>query len=133
MLWHPFTSFIPEVLGTKTLDSPHITRSVKPCALKNIPDLRLVGTSRWKKAEGLWFGYSAVPRPQNRRCVLGKQSQLFLLPDSVTTPTSSLWRRACRITTTTTGMTASSDFSNVLVATELFPLTGSPKSPAGKQ
>lgn len=58
---------------------------------------------------------------------------LFLLPDSVITPISSLWRRVCRITTTTTGMMPSSDFSNVLVETELFPLTGSQKSPAGKK
>lgn len=58
---------------------------------------------------------------------------LFLLPDSVITPISSLWRRVCRITTTTTGMMPSSDFSNVLVETELFLLTGSQKSPAGKK
>ena len=55
------------------------------------------------------------------------------LPDSVITPISSLWRRVCRITMTTTGMMPSSDFSNVLAETELFPLTGSQKSPAGKK
>lgn len=58
---------------------------------------------------------------------------LFLLPDSVITPISSLWRRVCRITTTSTGMMPSSGFSNVLVEAELFPLTGSQKSPAGKK
>jgi len=56
-----------------------------------------------------------------------------LLPDSAITPISSLWRHVCRITTTTTGMMPSSDFSNVLVEAELFPLTGSQKSPAGKK
>lgn len=58
---------------------------------------------------------------------------LFLLPDSVITPISSLWRCVCRITITTAGMMPSSDFSSVLVATELFPLTGSQKSRAGKK
>lgn len=72
-------------------------------------------------------------RPWNGSHVLTKRSQLFLLPDSVTTPISSLWRRVCRTTTTTTGMMPSSDFSNVPVETELFPLTGSQKSPAGKK
>lgn len=72
-------------------------------------------------------------QPWNRSHILMKRSQLFLLPDSVTTPISSPWRRVCRTTTTTTGMMPSSDFSNVLVETELFPLTGSQKSPAGKK
>lgn len=58
---------------------------------------------------------------------------LFLLPNSVITPISSLWRCVCRITTTSTGMMLSSGFSNVLVETELFPLTGYQKSPAGKK
>lgn len=109
---------------------------MKPHALKSISlrSLRLVGTSRWEKAEGLWFGYSAVPQPTEQVLCAGEAvTALFLLPNSVITPISSLWRRACRIATTTTGMMASSDFSNVLVATEPFPLTGSPKNPAGKK
>lgn len=65
--------------------------------------------------------------------MLVKLTALSLLPDSVITPTSSLWRRVSRITMTITFMMPSSAFSNVLVEAELFPFTGSQKSPAGKE